>query len=141
MTPRGSSGNVNDFSNGHEDGDTTKRFKILLKEETATVKRIQFWVTLVVAIAGAGFTAAMFLSRYATGADLDKLGDKQQQTTATLQEHIVNETSRMSALEERSKAIEDDFHATERQLWRIADRVHAERVVAPHPPKGTDDEP
>jgi len=99
--------------------------------EMGTVKRIQFWVTLGLTIAGLGFGGAMFLNRYANAADLDRLAEKADETNRALTSHITAESSRQSALEVQTKNIEEDYHWQREQLQRIADRVGAARVPAP----------
>lgn len=118
-----------------EDGDDTRRVKRVVHEEIAsnmaTVRRIQFWATVGMLVAGLGFSAAMFLSRYATAADLDKLGERQADTRSLLEQHMVNEAAARGAIESQARNIESDYHSVREQLWKIADRVGASRVALP----------
>ena len=114
---------------------TQERVRVALHDELqgpiTSIKRIQFWATLALVVAGAGFSAAMFLTRYATAASLDKAVEAQQETAKALNVHIASEASRMGSLESQGKNIESDYHWQREQLQKIADRVGAARVPAP----------
>jgi hypothetical protein len=119
--------------NGH--GEHTGRVLAAAKEavhsELGVVKKIQFWITLGLTIAGLGFGAALFLNRYAAAADVEKLADKADDINKQLSSHIAVEASRMGAIEAQAKNVEEDYHWTRDQLTRVADRVGAARVPVP----------
>jgi len=123
-------------SGEHErEGEDTRRVKKVVHDEIApsiaTVKRIQFWATIGLLVAGVGFGAAMYLNRYATASELDKLGEKQAATQSLLEQHMVNEAAKLGAIEAQGHNIESDYHAIRDQLWRMADRIGASRVAMP----------
>lgn len=113
------------------DGETTRRVKLAVHGEMQTVKKIQFWVTLGLTVAGLGFGVAMFANRYAQKVDLEKVVEKQDTISEKMQEHIENESSRLGSIQAQNKRIEEDYHFQREQVWRIADRVGASRVKAP----------
>lgn len=90
----------------------------------SAVKRLQFWAALAFGVAGVGFFGAMYLNRYAQASDLERL-------SSHFNEHVVSESSRVSAVEERAKNMEDDVHWLRDQISRIAESVGAERVPLP----------
>lgn len=117
--------------NGH--GEHTGRVLLMAKDamhgEIRTVKRIQFWATLAVIVAGAGFSAAMFLNRYATANDLEKLSEKHDATQETLQQHIVNETAQISALKHATERGHEDFEYVRDQVYEISKATRGARVL------------
>ncbi len=90
-----------------------------------TAKAFQFWGALAAGIAAVGFSAGMLLGNYAKAADLEKVAD-------ALHEHVVNEAAKLGAVEATTRNIESDYHSVREQLWKIADRVGAQRVDEPH---------
>lgn len=122
---------MNDGFDAPGDGDTTKRVKRVIHSEMRTVKKIQFWATLGLTVAGLGFGAAMWMTRYAQVADVEVLSSKQDSVAEKLQEHIVNESEKLGAIQAQSRRLEEDYHFQREQMWRVADRVGAPRVRAP----------
>lgn len=117
--------------NGH--GEHTGKVLLMAKDamhgEIQTVKRIQFWASLAVTIAGAGFAAAMFMNRYATAGDLEKLSDKQDATQQTLQQHVVSETAQISSLRQSSERSHEDFEYVRDQVYEISRATRGVRLL------------
>jgi hypothetical protein len=119
------------------DGDTTKRVRSAVHSEIRVVKRIQFWVTIGLTVAGLGFFVAMWANRYAQLSDVEKVAAKQDTIADKLQEHIASESEKFGSLRQQSKNIEEDYHWQREQLSRIVDRVGAVHVPPPAPHKET----
>jgi hypothetical protein len=98
--------------------------------EPKNVKTLQFWGAFAAALLGAGFSIGMLLGNYAKADDLERTRDE-------LRAHVAESNGRMSALEATTRNVESDYHSVREQLWRIADRVGAQRV--PVPPHVRDD--
>lgn len=113
------------------DGDDTRKVRLAVHSEMATVKRIQFWATFVLAIAGLGFGGAMYLSRYADASDVEKLADKTDGISEQLRNHISGESERMSVMETQAKNIEEDYHQVAAQVYEVAKAVGARQIPPP----------
>lgn len=98
--------------------------KLELSEGRRTTRAIRYWVALALTVAGLGAGTMAYLNRYAEAADLEKVAD-------TLRTHMLEETSRMSAVETQGKNIEEDYHWQREQLQRIADKIGADQVEPP----------
>lgn len=97
--------------------------------EVQAVKRIQFWATLAVVVAGAGFSAAMFLNRYATAEDLGRLVEKHDTAQQILQRHIVGETAQISSLKQATDRTHEDFEYVRDQVYEISRATRGARVL------------
>jgi hypothetical protein len=102
-----------------------------VEDSMKTVKRMQMWGALALTVAGLGFGTAMYLGRYATAVDLDKLTEKHEAIHVTLQNHIVVETGRLVTLETLARRADEDRKWEHAQMRSVADRVGAARVAAP----------
>jgi hypothetical protein len=87
-------------------------------------EKTMMWAKIALGVASAGFAAAMYLNHYASTAVVGALGEK-------LDAHIVQETAKISTIDERSKNTEDDYHQMQSQLWEIAHTVGATTVPLP----------
>lgn len=94
------------------------------EDAVKTVKRIQFWATLAAGVAAAGFSAALFLSRYAQADDVEKLAQR-------IEAHAAAEERRVTALEIAFARVEEDLHVFQDQLHEIAGRLNARSVPLP----------
>jgi len=110
---------------GKQRGDTTGRWQRMLESELApvfnTVKAIKWIVGIAIAVASAGFMAAMYFANFAKAADLDA-------TREELHIHEREEAGKLGGLDAAVRALKDDHEWERRQIERIADRVGAQRV-------------
>ena len=113
------------------DGDFTRRTRIIVRKEMEIVKTIKFWAVVAISTAGVGFTAATYMNKYAATSHVEKLSTKIDSVSQELNKHILEESSRLSAVEASAKNIEEDYHWQREQLQKIADRIGAERVADP----------
>lgn len=118
--------------NGH--GEHTGKVLLLAKSavhsEMATVKRFQILGAAVVTIFLAGVFVVLFLnSHYADAKAFEALEGKHDSTQKTLQDHIVNETSQISALKSTTDRSHEDFEYVRDQVGEIAKSMRGVRVL------------
>lgn len=116
------------------EGEVTGRVRRAVHSEISTVKKIQFWATLGLTVAGLGFGAAFFFQRYAKAEDLAKIADKQDALVHQLDAHTATETAKQAVLEAQGRRTEEDFHFLRDQLGEVARRTGARILVVPRHP-------
>ena len=85
------------------------------------VKRLQFWVMIVLSIGGAGWATAMFASHKASAEDLAAL-------RTSFEHHLADDAAHKAADDQRYNDIQDTLHWMRDQIDRIADSVGATRA-------------